>query len=82
VDKIYFSVVRSSSTLISLTRLKNNNNYTYMHSVAACALVIALGRKMEDVCDVYDAITSNRSYKNTSEPASSTRKIASWKGPF
>jgi putative nucleotidyltransferase with HDIG domain len=174
VGEIYLSVARNSSALISLTRLKNKDNYTYMHSVAVCALMIALGRKMgidEDtvkslgmagllhdvgkmaipdlilnkpgkltdkefglvkshpvrgwemlkesdevddiardvclhhhervdgmgypeklstdnlslfakmgaVCDVYDAITSNRSYKEGWEPGLSIRKMASWK---
>ena len=172
--EIYLSVVRNPSALISLTRLKNKDDYTYMHSVAVCALMIALGRKMgvdEDtvkslgmagllhdvgkmtipdlilnkpgrltdaefgqvkshpergwemlrgsddvddiardvclhhhervdgmgypeklsadnlslfakmgaVCDVYDAITSNRSYKDGWSPAESIRKMASWK---
>jgi putative nucleotidyltransferase with HDIG domain len=46
VEEIHLSVARNSSALISLTRLKNKSNYTYMHSVAVCALMIALGRKM------------------------------------
>jgi len=174
VEEIYLSVARNSSALIGLTRLKNKDNYTYMHSVAVCALMIALGRKMgidedtvkslgmagllhdvgkmaipnlildkpgkltneefgivkshpergwkilkesEDiddiardvclhhhervdgkgypeklsldnlslfakmgaVCDVYDAITSNRSYKDGWDPAMSIRRMASWK---
>lgn len=173
-NEIYLSVVRNPSALISLTRLKTKDDYTYMHSVAVCALMIALGRKMgidEDtvkslgmagllhdvgkmaipdlilnkpgqlteeefglvkshpergwemlkgsddvddiardvclhhhervdgtgypeklsgenlslfakmgaVCDVYDAITSNRSYKQGWSPAESIRKMASWK---
>lgn len=172
--EIYLSVVRNPSALISLTRLKTKDDYTYMHSIAVCALMIALGRKMgidEDtvkslgmagllhdvgkmaipdlilnkpgrlteeefglvkshpvrgwemlkasddvddiardvclhhhervdgmgypeklsannlslfakmgaVCDVYDAITSNRSYKKGWSPAESIRKMASWK---
>ena len=173
-EEIYLSVVRNPSALISLTRLKTKDDYTYMHSVAVCALMIALGRKLgidEDtvkslgmagllhdvgkmaipdlilnkpgrltdeefglvkshplrgwemlkesdevddiardvclhhhervdgagypeklsgdnlslfakmgaVCDVYDAITSNRSYKEGWSPAESIRKMASWK---
>jgi hypothetical protein len=31
------------------------------------------------VCDVYDALTSNRSYKNGWEPAEAIRKMAEWK---
>ena len=173
-NEIYLSVVRNPGALISLTRLKTKNNYTYMHSVAVCALMIALARQMgleEDetkllgmagllhdvgkiaiaeeildkpgrltddefnlikthpergwemlkdsvgvddvsldvclhhhermdgkgypekldadslsmfakmgaVCDVYDAISSDRSYKEKWTPAESIRKMASWK---
>ncbi len=173
-NEIYLSVIRNPGALISLTRLKNKDDYTYMHSVAVCALMIALGRqmgldegvvkplgmagllhdigkmaisdeilnkpgrltdaefdkvkshpergwemigdspdvddvardvclhhhervdgdgypeklgaddlslfaKMGAVCDVYDAITSNRSYKKGWSPAESIRKMASWK---
>jgi HD-GYP domain-containing protein (c-di-GMP phosphodiesterase class II) len=39
--------------------------------------------RMGAVCDVYDAITSNRPYKNGWEPAESIRKMAEWsKGHF
>ena len=34
--------------------------------------------KMAAVCDVYDAITSNRSYKLGWDPAESLRKMAEW----
>lgn len=173
-NEIYLSVIRNPGALISLTRLKTADNYTYMHSVAVCGLMIALGRqmgleeslvkslgmagllhdvgkmaipeeilnkpgsltddefgiikshpvqgwemlkespevdkitldvclhhhekvdgsgypeklsadrislysKMGAVCDVYDAITSNRSYKQGWAPADSIRKMASWK---
>jgi putative nucleotidyltransferase with HDIG domain len=44
--EIYLSVVRNPSALFSLTRLKTKDNYTYMHSVAFCTLMIALGRQM------------------------------------
>jgi len=38
---------------------------------------------MGAVCDVYDAITSNRPYKNGWEPAESLRRMAEWsKGHF
>lgn len=174
-NEIYLSVIRNPGALISLTRLKTADDYTYMHSVAVCGLMIALGRqmgleeslvkslgmagllhdvgkmaipdeilnkpgrltddefgvikshpvqgwemlkdseevdeitldvclhhhekmdgsgypeklsadsislyaKMGAVCDVYDAITSNRSYKEGWAPADSIRKMASWKG--
>ena len=34
--------------------------------------------RMGAVCDVYDAITSNRPYKNGWDPAESLRKMAEW----
>jgi putative nucleotidyltransferase with HDIG domain len=178
VEEISSSVLRQPHALISLARLKNADEYTYMHSVAVCALMIALARqlaldeemvreaglagllhdlgkmgvpnkilnkpgkltddefsvmkshpeiganivmdnplvspmvldvimhhhekvdgsgyphglkgehislfaKMGAVCDVYDAITSNRPYKKGWSPAESIRKMAEWsKGHF
>jgi HD-GYP domain-containing protein (c-di-GMP phosphodiesterase class II) len=44
---------------------------------------ISLLAKMGAVCDVYDAITSNRPYKAGWDPAESLRKMAEWsKGHF
>ena len=43
---------------------------------------ISLHAKMGAVCDVYDAITSNRPYKTGWDPAESLRKMADWKGHF
>ena len=37
---------------------------------------------MGAVCDVYDAITSNRPYKAGWDPAESIARMASWKGHF
>jgi putative nucleotidyltransferase with HDIG domain len=166
-------VVRNPGALISLARLKSVDDYTYMHSVAVCALMVALARqlgidekttreagmagllhdlgkavmpmevlnkpgkltdeefrimkshpaeghrmlveggvageipldvvlhhhekvdgsgypkglkgdaislfaKMGAVCDVYDAITSNRPYKSGWDPAESIRKMTEW----
>ena len=177
VEEISESVLRHPNVLISLARLKHSNEYTYMHSVAVCALMIALARKlglpddavreaglagllhdigkmavpqelldkpgkltdtefakvrkhpeeggsillaskqisalvldvclhhhekvdgsgyphrlqgdqislmakMGAVCDVYDAITSDRPYKKGWDPAESIRKMAEWKGHF
>ncbi len=177
VEEISDSVLRHPNALISLARLKNADEYTYMHSVAVCALMIALARqlglnegqvreaglagllhdigkmaipntvlnkpgkltdsefatvrghpeagsrmlieskqvsalvldvclhhhekmdgsgyphrlegeqislyaRMGAVCDVYDAITSNRPYKQGWDPAESIRKMAGWKGHF
>ncbi|MCX7166855.1 MAG: HD-GYP domain-containing protein [Rhodocyclales bacterium] len=173
VDEISGSVMRNPGALISLARLKTVDDYTYMHSVAVCALMVALARqlgldeattrelgmagllhdlgkalmpmevlnkpgkltdaefaiikghpeaghkilvegatvgvipldvvlhhhekmdgsgyprrfkgeeislyaKMGAVCDVYDAITSNRPYKAGWDPAESIRKMAEW----
>jgi HD-GYP domain-containing protein (c-di-GMP phosphodiesterase class II) len=44
---------------------------------------ISLYAKMGAVCDVYDAITSNRPYKTGWNPAESIRRMAEWsKGHF
>ena len=175
VESIAASVWRNSGALISLARLKTHDDYTYMHSVAVCALMMALARQLglaEDevrtagmsgllhdlgkaamplevlnkpsrlsseefrimqshpvrghellsrtgetsdvvldvclhhhekvdgsgyphglseaqislharmgaVCDVYDAITSNRPYKKGWDPAESIGKMAEWRG--
>jgi hypothetical protein len=37
---------------------------------------------MGAVCDVYDAITSNRPYKAGWDPAESIARMASWRGHF
>jgi len=160
VDEIATSVWRNPGAIVSLARLKTHDDYTYMHSMAVCALVgmagmlhdmgkammplevlnkpsklteaeyqimkthpqhgyellqegkgvgeVALdvtlhhherpdGRgyphglagdaltrvaRMGAVCDVYDAITSNRPYKAGWDPAESIAKMASWAGQF
>lgn len=177
VEEISNSVMRNPGALISLARLKVADDYTYMHSVAVCALMIALSRqlgldeqqtrdagmagllhdlgkamipieilnkpgkltdeefalvkthpeegyklllegkgisemtkdvclhhhekidgsgypkglngetmslyaKMGAVCDVYDAVTSNRPYKAGWDPAESIKRMAEWKGHF
>jgi len=46
VDEIVGSVNRNPGALISLARLKTKDNYTYMHSVAVCALMVALARQL------------------------------------
>ena len=46
VEEITQSVARHPNALISLARLKNADEYTYMHSVAVCALMIALARQL------------------------------------
>ncbi len=177
VEKLYSSVERHPGALISIARLKNADEYTYMHSVAVGALMIALARnlklderqvrdagfagllhdvgkaltpqeilnkpgkltdsefalvkvhpaqghklllegkdipdaalevclqhhekadgsgypqglpaaqigllsKMSAVCDVYDAVTSDRPYKKGWDPGEAVRKMASWAGHF
>lgn len=47
VEEIASSVMRNPGALIGLARLKTVDDYTYMHSVAVCALMIALARKLE-----------------------------------
>ena len=46
VDEIAGSVMRNAGALIGLARLKTADNYTYMHSVAVCALMVALARQL------------------------------------
>jgi putative nucleotidyltransferase with HDIG domain len=46
VDDIADSVARNEGALISLVRLKNKDDYTYMHSVAVCALMVALAKEL------------------------------------
>ncbi|MBL8333529.1 MAG: HD-GYP domain-containing protein [Rubrivivax sp.] len=177
VEEISSSVLRNPGAMVSLARLKSQDEYTYMHSVAVCALMVALGReagmdedecraaglaglmhdlgkalmpldvlnkpgklsddefalirthperghemllegrgatpevldvclhhheridgtgyphklsgdalsriaRMGAICDVYDAITSNRPYKRGWDPAESIARMASWKGHF
>lgn len=177
VDDIARSMGRNPGALVSLARLKRRDDYSYMHSVAVCALMVALGRqlgmdeaqcrvaghaglmhdigkalmplevlnkpgrlteaeyeiirghpecghrllreggdasaemldvvlhhhervdgtgyphrlpaekisqlaRMGAICDVYDAITSNRPYKAGWDPAESIARMAAWKGQF
>ncbi|MFW2852987.1 HD-GYP domain-containing protein [Sphingomonas sp. TX0543] len=46
VDEIAASVARDSTAIISVTRLKSKNEYTYLHSVAVCALMMNLARQI------------------------------------
>lgn len=47
VEEISMSVMRNPGAIISIARLKNKDEYTYMHSVAVCALMVALARQLE-----------------------------------
>lgn len=46
VEEITTSVTRNPGALISLARLKNKDDYTYMHSVAVCALMVSLAKQL------------------------------------
>ena len=46
VEEISHSVMRNPGALVSLARLKTRDDYSYMHSVAVCALMVALSRQM------------------------------------
>ena len=46
VEEISDSVSRNPGAFISLARLKTADDYTYMHSVAVCALMIALAKQL------------------------------------
>lgn len=46
VEEISDSVMRNPGALIGLARLKTKDDYTYMHSVAVCALMVALARQL------------------------------------
>lgn len=46
VDEISSSVMRNPGALISLARIKTADDYTYMHSVAVCALMVSLARQL------------------------------------
>lgn len=47
VQEITDSVTRNPGALISLARLKTADDYTYMHSVAVCALMVALAKQLK-----------------------------------
>ena len=47
VEEISDSISRNPGALISLARLKTADDYTYMHSVAVCALMIALSKQLK-----------------------------------
>lgn len=46
VTEITSSVSRNADALISLARLKTADDYTYMHSVAVCAMMISLANQL------------------------------------
>ncbi|TCD22474.1 HD-GYP domain-containing protein [Pseudomonas sp. IC_126] len=46
VEEISESLARNASALIGLARLKDRDEYTYMHSVSVCALMVSLARQL------------------------------------
>ena len=46
VEEISTSVLRNPGVFTSLARLKNKDDYTYLHSVTVCALMVSLGRQL------------------------------------
>lgn len=176
VEEITGSIRRHPSALISVARLKTHDDYTYLHSVAVCALMIGLAQRcqldeqqvrlaglggllhdlgkanvplailnkpgqltdeeftqmklhpqtgaamlidagapaelidialhhhekvdgsgyphglknheisdfsrMASICDVYDAVTSNRPYRDGWNPADAMHRMANWRGHF
>ena len=53
IDEISQSVTRNPAAMISLTRMKTIDDYTYLHSVAVCALMIALGKQLNYQGDIH-----------------------------
>ena len=53
VESVSESVLRNSGALIGLLRIKNKDDYTFLHSVSVCALMIAycrsVGMEEEDI---------------------------------
>lgn len=56
VSEVTQSVLRHPNALLSIVRVKQADEYTYMHSVAVCALMVSLARQLEfDDDAVYEA---------------------------
>ena len=47
VEAIASSISRDADAFVSVTRLKSKHEYTYMHSVAVCALMISFAKQLE-----------------------------------
>ena len=47
VEEIATSVMRNPGALVSLVRLKQADDYTYLHSVAVSAMMVALARQLK-----------------------------------
>jgi HD-GYP domain-containing protein (c-di-GMP phosphodiesterase class II) len=50
VESITESILRNSGALLGLLRIKNKDDYTFLHSVSVCALLVAFcrSRKMDE----------------------------------
>ncbi len=46
VDEVSEAVLRNPSAMIKVARLKSKNEYTYMHSVAVCTLMVNFARTL------------------------------------
>lgn len=46
IDEIALSIERNARAMIEVSRLKDKDEYTYLHSVAVCALMINMARFM------------------------------------
>lgn len=46
VESVAASVMRNQGALINLVRLKQADDYTYLHSVAVCAMMVSLARQV------------------------------------
>lgn len=46
VDEVSDAIMRSPAAMLSVVRLKKKDDYTYLHSVAVAALMMALGRQL------------------------------------
>lgn len=46
VENITASILRNSGALVGLLRIKNKDDYTFLHSVSVCALMVTFGRSL------------------------------------
>ena len=56
VESVTESILRNSGALLGLLRIKNKDDYTFLHSVSVCALLVAFcrSRKMDEAT-IYQA---------------------------
>ena len=71
---------KPSALDISLHHHEKINGLGYLHSLVGKK--ISVFAKMAAICDVYDAITSVRPYKEGWDPATSVKRMANWEGHF